>query len=117
MAFTIYHHPTCSKSKAALDSLISSGEEIHIIDYLNTKPDAAELLALLKKLNKRPEELLRKKEPVFQALYEGKNLTDRQIIEAMITYPELIERPIVIKGDKAWITRDAETIHEILQLT
>lgn len=75
------------------------------------------LISLLKKLNIKPEQLVRKKEPIFQELYAGKKMTDKQYIKALLKYPVLIERPIVIKGNKAWIARDEETIKEIVRLT
>lgn len=100
-----------------MDCLIASGEAIQVIDYLNTKPNAAELRSIIKKLNIKPEELIRKKEPVFKNLFDEKVLTDEEAIQAMVDYPELIERPIIIAGDKARIARDADSINEILQLT
>lgn len=117
MSITIFHNPRCSKSRYALEQVCDTNTEVKVFSYL-TEPITEEMMiALLKKLKIKPEQLVRKKEPIFQELYAGKKMTDKQYIKAMLKYPVLIERPIVIKGNKAWIARDEETINEIVRLT
>jgi len=106
----IYHNQRCGKSRNCLLALQESNKEFEIINYLNTPPTATELTLLLKKLNFAPIELIRKKESIWIENYKGKNLTDDQIIQAMVENPILIERPIVVKGDQAIIGRDLDQV-------
>jgi arsenate reductase (glutaredoxin) len=106
----IYHNPRCGKSRNCLLVLQQSNKDIEIINYINTPPTAIELTLLLKKLNISPIELVRQKEKIWIENYKEKKLSDNQIIKAMIENPILIERPIVIKGDKAIIGRDLEKV-------
>jgi arsenate reductase len=110
---TIYHNPRCGKSRAALALLRERGIEPRIVEYLKTPPSVAELKAILKKLAMKPEALVRKGEEGYQAL-RGKALTDAQWIEAMVADPILIERPIVIKGERAVVGRPPEKVLELL---
>lgn len=106
----IYHNPRCGKSRNCLLVLNEANKEIEIINYLNTPPTAAELEALLQKLNLTPIQLVRQKEQIWIENYKGKSLTDNEIIQAMAENPILIERPIVVNGDKAIIGRDLEKV-------
>lgn len=106
----IYHNQRCGKSRNCLLVLEESNQEIEIINYLNTPPTATELTTLLQKLDLTPIELVRKKETVWIENFKGKILTDNEIILAMAENPILIERPIVINGDKAIIGRDLEKV-------
>lgn len=110
----IYHNPRCMKSRQTLDLLKSNGQNPEIILYLETPPTQKELKAVLKKLNIKPEQLLRKGEKIYKEQYKGKTLTDTQWIKAMIENPKLIERPIVINGDKAAIGRPPESVLDVL---
>lgn len=112
-AFVIYHNPRCAKSRAALALLQERGIEPRIIEYLKTPPNAAELKILLKKLGMKPEQLLRKGEDVYRAELADKQLTGAQLIDAMVENPILIERPIIVKGDKAVIGRPPEKVAEL----
>jgi arsenate reductase len=107
---TIYHNPGCSKSRATLALLEQRGIAPCIVRYLETPPDAGELTALAAKLGIRPEQLVRKGEEVYKAKYAGRSLTDAEWIEAMVSDPILIERPIVVAGDRAIIGRPPETV-------
>ena len=107
---TIYHNPGCSKSRATLALLMERGIVPRIVRYLETPPDASELTALAAKLGIRPEQLVRKGEDAYQAKYAGRMLTDAEWIEAMVTDPILIERPIVVAGDRAIIGRPPENV-------
>ena len=111
---TIYHNPRCSKSRQALKLLEEQGSDIEVIRYLDDKPDKKKLRILLKKLGLSAEELIRKNEQIYKTNYKGKELSEAAWIEAMVTYPKLIERPIVIKGDKAVVGRPPENVLKLL---
>lgn len=107
----IYHNPKCSKSRQTLQLLADNGEQPEIVEYLKTTPDADTLKSILKKLGISARQLLRSKEAEFKtAGLDNMELSDDEIITAMIKYPKLIERPIVVKGDKAVIGRPPENI-------
>ncbi len=101
----IYHNQRCGKSRNCL--LLAAYE---IINYLDTPPTAAELTSLLQKLNLTPIELVRQKEKIWIENFKGKSLTPDEVIQAMVENPILIERPIVVKGDKAIIGRDPDKV-------
>lgn len=112
---TIYHNPRCSKSRETLELIKQHSDNVEVIEYLKTPPSAAELRDLLAKLGICARELLRSKEDEYQHLGLSDNtLSDQQLIEAMIKHPKLIERPIVVNGDKAAIGRPAENVLTIL---
>lgn len=113
-AFTIFHNPKCSKSRATLELLKERGVQPQVVEYLKTPPTAAELKAIVTKLGIRPEDLVRKGEAIYKENYAGKTLTDAQWIEAMVRHPILIERPIVIQGDKAVLGRPPENVLALL---
>lgn len=107
---TVYHNSRCSKSRCALEFLNEKNIEFEVIEYLKDIPTKAELKDLISKLNIKPEDLVRKGEDDFKENFKDKQLTDDQWIDAMIKFPKLIERPIVLKGDKAVIARPTENI-------
>ena len=111
----IYHNPRCSKSRATLALLEEKGEELDVVQYLNTPPDKDTLVAVLKMLNLSPRELMRKGEADYKENnLADESLTDDQLIDAMLAHPKLIERPIVIKNGKAAIGRPPESVLAIL---
>jgi arsenate reductase len=110
----IYHNPRCGKSRNCLAFIEDTAEPFEIIKYLEQPPTHEEMVSLLKKLNFKPLELVRQKETIWIEKFKNKKMTDDEIIQAMISYPILIERPIVIKGDKAFIARDQEKFSAIL---
>lgn len=111
----IYHNPRCSKSREAVTLLEQNGQPFDIIEYLKTPPTEQELAELLKKLGISARELLRTKETEYLELrLDNPALTEQQLISAMVTHPKLIERPIVINGNKATIGRPASNISGIL---
>lgn len=114
MKTRIYHNPRCSKSRETLALLKEANEDIEIIEYLNEIPSKSELKTILTQLGIKPEQLLRKAEPVFKEHFKGKTLTDEEWINAMVTYPKLIERPIVIKDGKAALGRPPSQVLDIL---
>lgn len=114
MSIKIYHNPRCSKSRCGIDYLKEKNVEFEVVEYLTDVPTAETLKDLLAKMGKKPEEILRKNEAIFKEKYKGKELSDDEWIQAMIENPKLIERPIVVNGDKAVIARPTECIDEIL---
>ena len=111
---TIYHNPRCTKSRQTLERIREAGQEPQIVEYLKDIPTAEELKALLSKLGIGPQELLRKGEAIYKEQYKGKELSDEEWVEAMITHPKLIERPIVVKGDEAVLGRPPENVDALL---
>lgn len=112
---TLYHNPRCSKSRGALELLEERGLTPTIVRYLETPPDAAQLQDLLGKLGIGARNLLRSGEDDYKTLnLADTSLSDEQLIAAMAAHPKLIERPILIVGDKAVIGRPPEKILEIL---
>lgn len=112
--FTIYHNPKCSKSRATLALLQQNSVEPQIIDYLQQPPTKAELKAIVAKLGIKPEALLRKGEDIYKLKYAGRVLTDSQWIDAMVSDPILIERPIVVSGKRAVLGRPPENVLELV---
>ena len=112
---TLYHNPRCSKSRGALELLEARGLAPTIVRYLETPPDAATLEQLLAKLGIGARQLLRTGEDEYKALdLANPALNDAQLIRAMVEHPKLIERPILVAGDKAVIGRPPEKVLEIL---
>jgi arsenate reductase len=112
---TLYHNPRCSKSRGALELLEARGLTPTIVRYLDTPPDASTLQALLGKLEIGARQLLRTGEDEYRALdLANGSLSDSALIEAMVAHPKLIERPILVNGDKAIIGRPPENVLEIL---
>lgn len=113
MKYTVYHNPRCSKSRLALKYIEEQGNEAEIVEYLKDKPSAEELKIVLRKLGISAQDLLRKNEADFKENFKGKELNEDEWISAMIKFPKLIERPIVIYKEKAVVARPAERIEEI----
>ena len=110
----IYHNPRCSKSRETLEILEEKNEMFEVIKYLENPVSAEELQEIIKKLQLSPIDLVRTKEKEWKENFQGKELSDKDIIDAMVKFPRLIERPIVIKGNKAVIGRPPQKILEIL---
>ena len=110
----VFHNSRCSKSRCALEYLNEKGIDYTVVDYLKNNPTHLELESVITKLGIKPEGLIRKGEADFKVNFKDKILSDSEWIEAMVKFPKLIERPIVIKGNKAIIGRPTERILEIL---
>ncbi|WP_242917644.1 arsenate reductase (glutaredoxin) [Pontibacter liquoris] len=110
----VYHNNRCSKSREALQLLEEKGQQLQVIDYLKNAPTADELRSLVQKLGIKPEQLLRKNETIFKAQFAGETYTDDEWLQIMAENPILIERPIVVNGDKAVIGRPPENVLAIL---
>jgi arsenate reductase (glutaredoxin) len=111
---TIYHNPRCGKSRAALALLQERGVEPVVVEYLKQPPTKEQLRALTGKLRIRPEQLVRKGEEVYKRKYKEKALSDEQWLTALADNPILIERPIVVRGERAVIGRPPEKVLELL---
>jgi len=112
---TLYHNPRCSKSRAALQLLEERGLQPTVVHYLDTPPSAAQLREVLNKLGIPARQLLRSGEDEYRELnLADSTLDDHALIEAMVAHPRLIERPILIAGDRAVIGRPPENILELL---
>lgn len=115
MTVTIWHNPRCSKSRATLAILKDKGIRFNIVSYLDASPSAAEIDKVLTSLGMEPRDLMRKGESAYKENGLDKpDLSRDQLIAAMVKNPILIERPVVIKGEKAAIGRPPESVLEIL---
>lgn len=110
----IYHNPRCSKSRQGLEIVENSSKEFEVVKYLDNTPSEEELKEIISLLDISPVQLVRKNEQIWKDNFKGKELSDIEIIKAMVDNPKLIERPIVINGNKAVIGRPPETIKEII---
>ncbi|MBU3822978.1 arsenate reductase (glutaredoxin) [Flavobacteriaceae bacterium XHP0103] len=110
----IYHNNRCRKSRSGLEILEQSGQPFEVIKYLEDIPSEKELKELIKLLGIKPIELVRKNEAIWKDNFKGKDLSDADIIKAMVENPKLIERPIVVNGKKAVVGRPPETILDII---
>lgn len=111
---TIYHNPRCSKSRQTLSLLEERGIQPEVVLYLETPPSKSQIKTLLSQLGMSARELLRKGEEAYksQKLSEP-SLSESQLIDAMVNFPKLIERPIVVKGTKAVLGRPPENIDQL----
>ena len=115
MKVQILHNPRCSKSRTTLQLLKDNGVEPEVILYLDTPPDKAQLVSILSKLNMQPRDLMRKGQKEYKAMgLDNTQLSDEELIAAMLEAPILIERPIVLANDKACIGRPPEAVLKIL---
>ena len=115
MSVTIFHNPRCSKSRQTLNLIQEKNIDINIIEYLKTPPDISQLKQILKKLGYEPRQLMRKSEQIYKDLDLGnENKTTEDLVIAMAQNPILIERPIVLSGEKAAIGRPPASVLDIL---
>ena len=111
----LYHNPRCSKSRGALELLENAGHSVSVRRYLETPPSADELKTLLSKLGIPARQLLRSGEDEYKSLQlDNPALGDDELIAAMAAHPKLIERPILIAGDRAVVGRPPEKVLELL---
>ena len=114
MSVLVWHNPRCSKSRNGIKYLDEKGVEYEIRRYLDNPPTEDEIREVLKKLDMSARELMRTKESIYKELNLKEVDDEEKLIEAMAKYPKLIERPIVINGDKAVVARPESKIDEIL---
>jgi arsenate reductase (glutaredoxin) len=112
--FTIYHNPRCSKSRATLALLEENGIEPEVVLYLDNAPDAALIRTLLDKLDIGAGAMVRRGEEEYKARGLGPASSELDLVAAMAAHPKLIERPIVVRGDKAVIGRPPENVLELI---
>ena len=110
----IYHNQRCSKSRCTLELIKEKSNEIEVIDYQQNPPSKEELKGILEMLGAKPIDIIRKGESIFKDNFKGKSLSDEEWIDAMIAFPKLIERPIVVNGNKAVIGRPPENVLTII---
>lgn len=110
----IYHNNRCRKSREGLSILENSNQEFEVINYLDSPPTKKELKEILSMLGFTPIQLVRKNEAIWKENYKNKELSEDEIINAMLDHPKLIERPIVVSGSKAVIGRPPENIKSLL---
>jgi len=110
----IYHNPRCSKSRQTLALLEENGIIPEIILYLQDKPTKDDIQGILSNLGIPAEKLIRKGEQIFKDNFKGKTLSEDEWVAAMVEYPKLIERPIVIKGDKAVLGRPPQNVLDLI---
>lgn len=110
----IYHNPRCGTSRKGLQILEDSGKEFKIIKYLDDPLSFEKLKQIIELLNIKPIDLIRQKESIWKEKFKGQKLSDNKLIELMIEYPKLMERPIVVNGNKAVIGRPPTNIIEII---
>jgi arsenate reductase len=114
-AITIYQKPTCSTCRQAVQLLKESGKPFTAINYYEQRFTASRLKALLKKAKLSPRDVLRAKEDPYKQLGLAQtSLTDDELVDAMVKYPDLIQRPLVERGEKALLARPAEKVSELL---
>jgi arsenate reductase len=112
---TLYHNPRCSKSRQTLQLLTEHGVEPEIVEYLKTPPDARQLERILLTLGLEPRQLMRTNEAEYKDNgLDDSRLTREQLIQAMVDHPKLIQRPIVLKGERAALGRPPENVLEII---
>ena len=115
MTVKIYHNPRCSKSRQTLQLLEDNTVTPQVVEYLKTPPDADELGHLLDMLGLEPRDLMRKKEVEYkESGADNPDLSRDELIALMVRHPKLIERPIVVNGNKAALGRPPERVLDIL---
>ncbi len=112
--FTIYHNPRCSKSRNTLALLQQHGIEPAVIEYLKDSPSKSELKSIVRKLGFQPEQIVRKGEETYKRKFAGKTLSNDQWLDALARNPILIERPIVVKGERAVVGRPPENVLDLI---
>ena len=110
----IYYNPRCSKCRDTSALVREHGYTTELIEYLVTPPGKEELRDLLKKLGMKPLELIRSGEAIFKEKYAGHTLSDDELLDAMLAHPVLMERPIVVRGNKAVVARPPEKVLALL---
>lgn len=114
MEVTIYHNPRCSKSRQALSLLESKGNKPIVVEYLKKPLTTEQLSQIINELNIKPIDLVRKNESIWKENYKGKELSDDELIEEMISNPKLIERPIVSSSKGTVVGRPPENVLSVL---
>jgi arsenate reductase (glutaredoxin) len=112
---TILHNNRCSKSRCALKILQDHNIEIEIVDYIKNTPSPKEVKLILAKLGLKPSQIIRKGELLFKEKFSKFNFNEDEWLDILIENPNLIERPIIINGNKATIGRDTERVYDLIK--
>ena len=112
----VYHNPRCSKSRCALDWLQENNFDFEVVDYMKNRLNESELKSILNALNMKPMDLIRKNESEFKEHIQGKKMNDDEIIQVMVHFPKLIERPIVVWDGHAVVARPLGKLTEMLNV-
>ena len=112
--YTIYHNPRCRKSRETLGIMNENSIDPEITLYLEDQLSADEIKVLLEKLDMKASALIRKGEAIYKEKFRGKEMSEQDWIHAMVMYPKLIERPIVVKGKKAVLGRPPENVLDLI---
>jgi arsenate reductase len=112
---TIFHNPQCSKSRQAFDLIDAQGEPFTVVEYLKTPPDRATLEGIVARLETPPEELVRTDDPAFRELGVDKHslTTATAVVDLLMAHPEVMQRPVVLRGDKVVIARPPELVARV----
>ncbi|TLU61318.1 arsenate reductase (glutaredoxin) [Thalassotalea litorea] len=113
--YTIYHNPRCSKSRQTLQLMQDANVDPEIVEYLKTPLNKQQILDVAQRLNVEPIKMMRTKEAEFKALGLSKDSSADALVDAMVTTPKLMERPIVVCGDKACIGRPPENVLSLIE--
>ncbi|HKV41179.1 MAG TPA: arsenate reductase (glutaredoxin) [Blastocatellia bacterium] len=111
---TVYQKPTCSKCRATLSLLKERGVEFDAVNYYERPLKASELRSLISKMGVGPREILRTGEPAYRDLVKNRDLSDDELIDLMVKNPDLIQRPIVVRGEEAVLCRPPENVERLL---
>ncbi len=111
----VLHNNSCSKSRSVLEYLDENGVAFEVIDIVNHPLSEEEIRTVLKKLDMKPEEILRKNESLYREKYANQHLTEDEWIRILSEHPELIQRPILIKGPVALIGRPVENVRFFIE--
>ena len=114
MSITIYHNPRCRKSREAVQYMEGRGVSLKIVKYLDQLFDVNSLGEVLKKIDLKPSEIVRRNEVLWKKVYDGNNLSEDQILKLLVEQPRLIERPIVTLRNKGVLARPIESLIEFL---
>lgn len=115
MKITIYQKPTCTTCRQVHAALRAAGVDVDAVDYYTDPLTKAQLRDLVRKMDVPVRQLLRTKEPIYKTLRLGeRDLSDEELIDLMVKNPDLMQRPIVERGDRAILARPAERLREIL---
>jgi arsenate reductase len=112
--YKVYHNTRCKKSRAGLQYLQDKGLEVEIIEYLKNPLSIVELSDIFAKLDRKPSEMIRKQEAIFKADFKGKNFTEDEWIRIIAENPKLLNRPIIVRGNKAVWGDPVENIEGVL---
>ena len=113
--YTILHNSRCGKSREAMKVLEDSGKEFEVREYLKEPLSKQELQAILSKLKLKPIELIRTNEDEWKTNFKGKDLSDDEVLDAMVQFPKLIQRPVVFDDKSGVVGRPKELVEEFIK--